>query len=63
MKSKKIKRNAARCAECGAVVESRHVHDFVSCPCGAMFVDGGREYIRRGGNPDLIEELTEWEPE
>ena len=47
-----ILRNAAQCARCGTVIESRHRHDFVSCPCGAIFVDGGRDYIRHGWQED-----------
>jgi uncharacterized CHY-type Zn-finger protein len=42
------RRNRARCKVCGDVVESLSVHDFKSCKCGAMSVDGGNEYIRRG---------------
>jgi len=57
----KLTRNAARCLECKTVVESKHVHDWVQCPCGAMFVDGGLEYVRRGGkDPDRIEDLSEY---
>lgn len=47
-----ILRNAAQCAKCGDVIESRHRHDFVSCSCGAIFVDGGRDYIRYGWTDD-----------
>lgn len=45
-----IVRNAARCdlPECGFVIESKHRHDFVECPCGNLFVDGGLSYTRRG---------------
>lgn len=43
----KIIRNAIRCNLCGEEIESRHVHDFVTCRCGACSVDGGREYLRR----------------
>ncbi len=43
-----ILRNAAECARCGDVIESKHRHDFVSCTCGAIFVDGGKRYLRRG---------------
>ena len=43
----KIIRNALRCNVCGEEIESRHVHDFVTCRCGACSVDGGREYLRR----------------
>lgn len=57
-----IVRNRIRCKKCLTVLESKHVHDFVSCPCG-VFTDGGREYLRRGwpqGEPeDWFEELDE----
>lgn len=46
--SKEIIRNAARCKLCGDVIESRYRHDFVTCSCGNLSVDGGLDYIRRG---------------
>jgi hypothetical protein len=52
--------NKARCKKCQDVVESKFTHDFVSCKCGAMFVDGGKSYLRRGGYPENIEELSEF---
>ena len=45
-----IVRNAAECRKCGDVIESTHRHDFKFCKCGEIFVDGGRDYIRRGAN-------------
>jgi hypothetical protein len=45
-----IIRNAAQCAKCDDVIESTHRHDFVSCKCGAIFVDGGQEYLRGGAD-------------
>lgn len=62
---KKIKRNAAKCLRCGDVIESKHVHDFVTCSCGCISVDGGKEYLRRVldqgvGSDDYIE-LSEYE--
>ena len=39
--------NAIQCRHCGEVIESKSVHDFVTCSCGACSVDGGREYLRR----------------
>lgn len=44
----KIIHNRAKCKLCGDVIESKHRHDFVSCKCGEIFVDGGHDYIRRG---------------
>ena len=36
--------NKARCAKCGGVVQSNHRHDFVSCECGEISLDGGNDY-------------------
>lgn len=55
-----LTRNAARCRKCGTVIESKHVHDFVSCECGAIFIDGGLEYMRYGGDYSNFEDLSEW---
>lgn len=52
-----IIRNAARCNECGDVIQSTHRHDFVACKCGSIFVDGGNEYLRAGGDKEDIEFL------
>lgn len=41
------KRNRVRCKHCDSVIESRRVHDFVTCKCGAVSVDGGQAYRRR----------------
>lgn len=42
--------NKAQCALCGDVIESTSRHDFKSCKCGEIFVDGGLEYLRRGAS-------------
>jgi hypothetical protein len=57
-----IIRNAAKCQHCGDVVESKHRHDYRSCKCGRIAVDGGQDYLRRvfENKGDLIE-LSEWE--
>jgi hypothetical protein len=47
-------RNRCMCRKCGCIIESVAVYDFVQCACGAIFVDGGHEYLRRGGNPEDI---------
>lgn len=44
-----ILRNSARCTGCGECIESRSRHDYAACSCGGAMVDGGREYLRRGG--------------
>lgn len=57
-----VRRNAVRCILCDTVIVSRHQHDFVSCPCGAIFTDGGDEYVRRGGALEAMSEVLEWRP-
>ena len=44
-----IIQNAASCNGCGDFIVSKHRHDFVTCSCGAIAVDGGQEYLRRVG--------------
>jgi hypothetical protein len=54
-----IIRNSARCRLCKDEIVSTHVHDFKYCKCGEIFVDGGKEYLRRGANDlDNIEETS-----
>ena len=45
-----IVQNAATCLACGDFIVSKHRHDFVTCTCGAISVDGGQEYLRRVGD-------------
>ena len=49
--------NKAQCRKCKDIIESKHVHDFVRCKCGAIFTDGGSSYIRRGAKDlnDIID--------
>lgn len=44
--------NGVMCFKCGHIVVSWHRHDFKMCACrDGVFIDGGREYTRYGGNP------------
>lgn len=54
-----IIRNAIRCRHCGDVIESRSVHDFKYCSCGACAVDGGLEYLRRCAKNSLKEDFED----
>ena len=56
----KIITNKIRCRKCGDVIESTYTHDFRFCKCGAVAVDGGKEYLRRVGNLEDWEELSEF---
>lgn len=59
--------NAAICNLCGWFVRSRNRHDFVTCRCGALSVDGGSWYCKRTGNhkdyTDVIELFDEVDKE
>ena len=55
---KRIRCNKIKCKKCGYIIESIDVHDFKWCSCGAVAVDGGREYLRRLGNEEDFEELS-----
>lgn len=52
--------NAAICNKCNDFIVSKTRHDFVECSCGAIFVDGGQEYLRRGGDLANIVDMS-WE--
>jgi len=45
---RKIIKNAIQCNLCGDIIESKSVHDYVECSCGACYVDGGHDYQRIG---------------
>jgi len=45
-----IIQNAVSCNGCGDFIVSKHRHDFVTCTCGAISVDGGQDYLRRVGS-------------
>jgi hypothetical protein len=45
---KKILKNSIQCLECGDIIESKNRHDYVSCKCGNVSVDGGTDYLKRG---------------
>ncbi len=54
--------NRIRCKHCGDIIESTHVHDFKTCSCGRVSVDGGHEYLRRVFKEDGdFEELSTFE--
>jgi len=38
-----------KCPKCGDTIFSRARHDWRPCTCGAIYVDGGFDYVRIGG--------------
>ena len=63
MMKQRILRNAIRCNHCGDVIESTYRHDYRTCRCGCVFVDGGQDYLRRGAvnGPGDYTDLSEVE--
>lgn len=39
-----------KCKKCGSLIYSYHRHDFKWCSCKTIFIDGGDNYLRCGGN-------------
>lgn len=48
-----IVRNSAKCGLCGDEIVSMRLHDFATCKCGEISVDGGRLYLRRNAKTDI----------
>ena len=53
-----IVQNAVSCLNCGDFIFSKHRHDFVTCTCGTISVDGGQEYLRRVGDMSAAAEMS-----
>lgn len=61
MKKPVVIRNMIKCNICGDIIESKYRHDYVTCSCGAVSVDGGHDYLRRSyKSPDDYTEMSEW---
>jgi hypothetical protein len=58
-KKKEIISNKIKCKKCGDIIESKSTNDYKKCSCGAVAVDGGKDYLKRIGNEEKYEELSE----
>lgn len=54
----KILRNSAKCKKCKDEIQSVHRHDFKWCKCKGIFIDGGVDYLRRGGQLENLEDTS-----
>lgn len=43
----KIISNKIQCKHCGEIIESKHIHEFVTCKCETCSVDGGHYHLSR----------------
>lgn len=39
-----------KCLICDDIIESKSVHNLVSCKCTNCYIDGGQDYLHFGGN-------------
>ena len=58
-KKEEIISNKIKCKKCGDIIESKSTNDYKKCSCGAVAVDGGKDYLKRIGNEENYEELSE----
>lgn len=56
--SKDIYINRVQCTQCNTVAVSLNRHHLQFCKCGAVFADGGQDYLRRGGDPICLIDKT-----
>ena len=54
----RIRTNKIKCKKCGDIIESKSTNDYKKCSCGAVAVDGGKNYLKRIGNEEYYEELS-----
>lgn len=45
-----VLKNSVICNKCSQEIESKHRHDFVSCKCGNVAIDGGHDYKKVMGS-------------
>ena len=57
---KKTIKNSIQCKLCRDILVSKTTHDFVTCSCGKVSVDGGIDYGRWLGDLENIIDLTEY---
>ena len=60
MNGRRIIKNCIKCKTCGDIIESEYRHDFKSCSCNRVAVDGGHDYLRRcyTDRPNDFEDLS-----
>jgi len=56
--------NKIKCNHCDDEIESKYRHDFVTCSCGKVSVDGGKDYLKRSfTDRSDYTEISEYEEE
>ena len=55
----KIISNKIQCKHCGEIIESKHIHEFVTCKCETCSVDGGHYHLSRSYKNSPTEDYIE----
>lgn len=53
-----MKVDGIKCKKCKDTIYSRATHDFRECSCKEIFIDGGFDYMRIGGEKKMWEMIT-----
>lgn len=54
----RIIKNAAKCLNCSIVIESKFRTEHVTCKCKKISISGGRDYLKRTGEPEYFADLS-----
>ena len=57
-KKEEIINNKIKCKKCEDIIKSKSTNDYKKCSCGAVAVDGGKDYLKMIGNEEDYEELS-----
>ena len=57
-KKEEIISNKIKCKKCGDIIESKSTNDYKRCSCGAVAVDGCKDYLKRIGKEEDYIELS-----
>lgn len=58
-KKEEIISNKIKCKKCEDIIESKSTNDYKKCSCGTVAVDGGKDYLKRIGNEEDYEDISE----
>ena len=58
-KKEEIISNKIKCKKWGDIIESKSTNDYKKCSCGTVAVDGGKDYLKRIGNEEDYEDISE----
>ena len=57
-KKEEIISNKTKCKKWADIIESKSTNEYKRCSCGAVAIDGGKDYLKRIGNEEDYEEMS-----